>query len=300
MGQNYSVVSLIFSKAFDTIPRNILFKQLYNYGIRKHVFNIIKDIYKNDESCIKIGYQCSEPFHINQGVRQGYVLSPLLFNIFIADLVQKLDMVNGKVKVNNKEISSIFWADDIVTFSENENGLRAMIKVLDQYATENKLEINTDKTKIMICNKTGRLMSRLFFINGIQIECVRCYKYLGFLLTPSGEINSGLKDLRDRALKAYMELKNSLGTSFNQDIKTTLTLVDMMIQPILLYNSDFWRCLNLPKNNPIENLHISICKQLIGVHKSTTNIGVLLEVGRVPLTIVQRILKGKASMGNSH
>ena len=63
-----------------------------------HVFNIIKDIYKHDESCIKIGYQRTEPFHINQGV------SPLLFNIFIAD-VQKLDMVNGKVKVNNKEIS---------------------------------------------------------------------------------------------------------------------------------------------------------------------------------------------------
>ena len=144
-----------------------------------------------------------------------------------------------------------------------------MIKVLDQYATKNKLEINTDKTKIMICNKTGRLMSRLFFINGIQIECVRCYKYLGFLLTPSGEINSGLKDLRDRALKAYMGLKNSLGTSFNQHIKTTLTLIDMMIKPIL---------------------QISICKQLIGVHKSTTNIGVLLEVGRVPLTLYARKL----------
>ena len=69
-----------------------------------------------------------------------------------------------------------------------------MYSVLDQYATENKLEINTDKTKIMICNKTGRLMSRLFFINGIQIECVQCYKYLCFLLTPSGEINSGPKD----------------------------------------------------------------------------------------------------------
>ena len=199
-------------------------------------------------------------------------------------------MVNGKVKVNNKDISSVFWADDIVIFSEHENGLRAMIKVLDQYATENKLEINIDKTKIMICNKTGRLMTRLFFINGIQIECVRYYKYTGFLLTPSGEINSGLKDLRDRALKANMGLKNSLGTSFNQDIKTTLTLIDMMIKPILLYNSDFSGCLNLPKNNPIENLHISICKQLIGVHKSTTNIGILLEVGRLPLTLYARKL----------
>ena len=163
MGQNYSVVSLTFRKHLIPFPGTYYSKKLYNYGIRGHVFNIIKDINKNDESCIKIGYQCTEPFHINQGVRQGCVLSPLLFNIFIADLVQKLDMVNGKVKVNNKEISSIFWADDIVIFSENENGLSAMTKVLDQYATENKLEINTDKTKIMICNKTGRLMSRLFF-----------------------------------------------------------------------------------------------------------------------------------------
>ena len=97
-----------FVTSLDTIPRTILFKKLYYYGIRGHVFNMIKDIYKNVESCIKIGYQCTEPFHINQGVRQGCVLSPLLFNIFIADLVQKLDMVNGKVKVNNKEISSIF------------------------------------------------------------------------------------------------------------------------------------------------------------------------------------------------
>ena len=199
---------MTFRKHLIPFPGTYYSKNLYNYGIRGHVFNIIKDIYKNDESCIKIGYQCTEPFHITQGVRQGCVLNPLLFNIFIANLVQKLDMFNGKVKVNNKEISSIFWADDVVIFSENENGLRAMTKVLDQYATENKLEINTDKTKIMICNKTG-------------IECVRCYKYLGFLLTTSGEINSGLKDLRNRALKSCVGLKNSLGTSFNQDIKTT-------------------------------------------------------------------------------
>ena len=66
--------------------------------------------------------------------------------------------------------------------------------MLDEYKNENKLEINTDKTKIMICNKTGRLMTRAFHINGVQLENVRTYKYLGFLLTPSGEINSGLHD----------------------------------------------------------------------------------------------------------
>ena len=82
-----------------------------------------------------------------------------------------------------------------------------------------------------------------------------------------------------------MNLRNNLGISFNQDVMTTLTLVDAMIKHILLYNSDFWGCMKLPKNNPIENLHMLICKQLLGVHRSTTNIGVLLELGRIPLEI---------------
>ena len=87
-----------------------------------------------------------------------------------------------------------------------------------------------------------------------------------------------------------MGLKNGLGTLFNQYIETTLTLVDAMIKPILLYNSDFWGCFKMPKNNPIENLYNSILKQLLGVHKSTTNIGVLLEVGLVPITLYARKL----------
>ena len=168
----------------------------------------------------------------------------------------------------------------------------------------NKLVMNTDKTKLMIFNKTGKLMRSAFSINGIQLENVRSYKYLGFLLTPSGKISSGLNDLRDMALKAFMKLKNNSGTAFYEDILTTFTLVDAMIKPMLLYNSDFWGCMKLPKNKPIENLHMLICKQLLGGHRTTTNIGVLLELGRIPLGIFaaklavknwERFRKGEAN-----
>ena len=60
-------------------------------------------------------------------------------------------------------------------------------------------------------------------------------------------------------------------------------MFDALIKPILLYNSDFWGCLKIPKNNPIENVHMRFCKELLGVQRQTTNIGVLLELGRVPL-----------------
>ena len=64
-----------------------------------------------------------------------------------------------------------------------------------------------------------------------------------------------------------------------------LKLFDSIIKPILLYSSDFWGCLNLPKNKPIENLHFTFCKHLLGVQKGTTNVGVLLELGWTPLTL---------------
>lgn len=64
--------------------------------------------------------------------------------------------------------------------------------------------------------------------------------YLGFLLTPSAEIHSGLKDLRDRGLKASMKLKHSIRNTFKLEIEVTLFLFDTLVEPILLYLNDFW------------------------------------------------------------
>ena len=274
-----------FSKAFDTIPRDTLLKKLIDFGIDGNFFNIIKNIYTNDKICIKHDEKVTDSIDVNLGVKQGCILSPLLFNIFLADLPQLLD---NDIQSNNPTFqypSSLFWADDIVLFSESEEGLRKMLLTMEKYCKENELTLNTDKTKIMIFNKTGRLMRTPFHYNGEKLENVNKFKYLGFLLTPSGEIKSGLQDLRDRALKAYYKLKNAMGESFRTNIGTTIHLFDSLIKPILMYMNDFWGGLKVPeeKYNPIEKLHFMACKQILGVQKQTTNIGVLLELGRVPL-----------------
>ena len=217
-------------------------------------------------------------------MRQGCVLSPLLFNIFLADLFKTFDTLNEKIWISDESsIASIAWADDLVLLSETEEGLQNLLKTLERFCNTNKLLINTDKTKCMTFNKTGRLLRRSFFINGHLLDNVRSYKYLGFILTPSGEIRSGLQDLRDRALKAFMKIKNDMGFFFKQDIITSIHLIDSLVKPILLYCGDFWGCLKMPKNNPIENFHIMMCKHILGVQKQTTNIGVMLELGKVPI-----------------
>ena len=274
-----------FKKAFDSVPRDILLQKVFNMGITGKFFNILRHIYTTDKACIKLGHSRSDFFNLDIGVRQGCILSPLLFNLFLSDLAKQFDTADDKVKLGNLGINSLFWADDLVLFAESKEGLDNLLQILEGYCKENHLMVNTKKTKCMIFNSSGRLMKRCFYLNGVKLDMVRSYKYLGFVLTPSGEISTGLHDLRDRAFKAYMKMKNDLGSSFNQDILTTLKLMDSLIKPILLYASDFWGCLKLPKNNPIENLHMMMCKHILGVQKQTSNTGVLLEIGRNPLCI---------------
>ena len=276
-----------FKKAFDSVPRHILFKKLLSHNITGKLYNCIKNMYTNDLTCIKIGDKLTETFCINRGVKQGCILSPLLFNIFIADLPKTLgDTSSNPVQIDEtKTLNSIIWADDLILLSETEAGLGNMLSNLKKYTEDNLLEVNLDKTKCMIFNKTGRLIRRNFWFGNERVEMIREYKYLGFLVTPSFNLHTALNDLKDRGLWAYGAIKTKLGTTFRKHIPTTIHLFDTLVKPILLYASDFWGCLKLPKANPIENLHIKFCKDILGVQIQTTNLVVLLELGRLPLCI---------------
>ena len=276
-----------FKKACETVPRHILFQNLLSYNINGKFYNSIKNMYSQDLACICLDDEISDAFSINQGVKQGCILSPLLFNIFISDLPNALDVgENHPVRIDEtKTLNSLIWADDLLLLSETEKGLNNMLKNLEKYTTANLIKVNLDKTKCMIFNKTGRLLRRNFWFETKRVEVVREYRYLVFLITPSLNLHTALSDLKDRGLRAFGALKSKLGVLFRKHILTTIHLFDSLVKPILLYASDFWGCLKLPKVNPVETLHIKFSKDLLGVQTQTSNLGVLLELGRIPLHI---------------
>ena len=275
-----------FKKAFDCIPRHKLFQKLLDNNINGKFYDCIVCMYSNDVSCIKIGDSITPSFVTNQGVKQGCILSPTLFNIFLADIQSVVDTtICDPVQLKeNLNISCIIWADDILLMSKTEVGLQNMLSALKDYTEKNGMTINTKKTKTIIFNKSGRNIRRTFYVGKEKLDSTREYKYLGFMVTPSGEITTGLKDLKNRALRALAKLKHKMGTSFRKH--PLITLFRILIEPILLYASDFWGILKMPKNNPIENTFTSFCKQLIGVQKQTSNVGVLLELGQIPLMLL--------------
>ena len=90
-----------FKKAFDSVPRDILLKKLRNLGVEGNFFNIVRNIYTTDKACIKLGNSRSNLFDLSLGVRQGCILSTLLFNNFLSDLCKKLQSSEVKIEINS-------------------------------------------------------------------------------------------------------------------------------------------------------------------------------------------------------
>ena len=228
------------------------------------------------------GEQVNRTILANQGVKQGCILSPLLFDIFTADIVEYFGTENCRpLRIDESQnLSCLLWADDVILLSHSEEGLRNMLSALSSYVDKNHMSINTKKTKCMIFNKYIR---RSYPMKNGTIEITKSYEYLGLIFTLSGEIVTGLNDLRDRTRRAYHKLKHKMGPYFRLHPRTTISLFESLIKPILLYSSDFWGCLKMPKNNPIENLYMIFCRAILGVQKQTSKIGTLLELGAVPI-----------------
>ena len=134
-----------FKKAFDLVPRDILLKKLLNFGICGNFFNIICNIYTNDRASIKVKGKCSNFFDVNIGVRQGCILSPLLFNIFLCDLAKSLSQLESP---EIGHINSLFWADDLVMFSDSESGLQKMLSILEEYCKKKRAHSEHEENKM--------------------------------------------------------------------------------------------------------------------------------------------------------
>ena len=165
-----------------------------------------------------------------------------------------------------------------------------MLGVLSAYTEENSLTINVDKTKAMIFNKTGRLIRRNFTYKDSKIETVREYKYLGFLLVPSGCVAHGLHDLKSRAGRALFKIKNKMGEQYRSNPGITIKLFNTLVKPILMYMAELWGCLKAPKGDPVDTFQMKFLKELLGVNIRTTNACVLLETGEIPLSFLAKKL----------
>lgn len=184
-----------FKAAFDSIDRQALFYKLTNMGISSKFLALLRRLYSNTNAKVWSNGDLSEEFNMKMGVKQGCLLSPLLFTLMLNDLP---DCVGGGVNVGHLKVGMLMYADDIIMLAESRDTLQLMINRLQRYCQLWNLTVNLLKSQIMVFNRSGRTPnSEVWYFNREPIKVVKQYKYLGLLVTPNLNLNLHFTERRN-------------------------------------------------------------------------------------------------------
>ena len=173
--------------------------------------------------CVRWGKVLSKPFKVSNGVRQGSVLSPRFFSVYMDDLSKKLNELNIGCSIGDFIINHMMFADDLVLLSPTTRGLSILLSECHKYGIECDIVFNPKKSAVMFIRPDYMLNIRMpiFKINEENIEVVKQYKYLGHIMCDT--LSDDLDILRQR--KKIFAQGNSLLRKFylcSIEVKTTL------------------------------------------------------------------------------
>ena len=275
-----------FKKAFDSVDHKELLHKLATYGIKGNFLKIIASLYSKVKSSVRGADGLTDLFSCSRGVRQGCLLSPLLFALFLNDLNNYISTSSVGVKIGEDSIHSLLYADDLVLIARDPVDLQSQLNALQQFINSLKMEVNISKTKIMVL-KNKKRKSRAkpgnefkWYLGNIQVKECESYKYLGVTFKSNGSFTEHVDKVREKAQKSYYSLLAKSRDWGGFQPRLFLYLFDHTIIPILNYASDVWGTSECPK---LERLHLSASKYALGVKSSTNTDAVYSELGRMSI-----------------
>ncbi|KAK5906143.1 hypothetical protein CgunFtcFv8_002034 [Champsocephalus gunnari] len=139
-------------KAYDQVPRELLWEVLREYRVRGSLLRAIQSLYSQSESCVRVLGSKSDPFPVRVGLRQGCALSPILFVIYM-DRISRRSHGGGGLQFGGLRIAPLLFADDVVLMASSVCDLQHS---LDRFTTECEaagMRISTSKSEAMVLSR---------------------------------------------------------------------------------------------------------------------------------------------------
>lgn len=240
-------------KAFDCVNHQLLLRKLSQLGITGTTFNIFRSFLDNREQYVNIENENSIKRQVKSGVPQGAILSPTLFNIFINDIFTLT--LHGTLQL---------YADDaVLVCSGSDKNLVAQeieddLIQIDNWFTNNKLMINTSKTKYLIFNqKRNASPDTTIKLNNKIIEKVNSFSYLGLHIDQDLKWNTHIQNIR-RSLQSTAFAFRRIRSHVSENIMWLM--YNAYVQPKLQYMNPLWNSASDTRINQIRRVQNKIIK----------------------------------------
>ena len=244
-----------FKKAFDLINPRLLFLKLFHYGFDNNSLALLTDYFKDRKQKTKIGSEFSSSVDLMIGVPQGSVLGPLLFLIYINDLVYSVDMHSCLFADDTTlSVSGDNVAQTILDFSKKLNPFLDWVKF-------NQLTINWSKTKLMFITKQRCARPSSLIIDGFNVEVVDEFKLLGITIDHNLLFNKYADCLKSTVNQKLYSIKKLFYLSLNIKVQFFKTF----IQPHFDYCSSLAVYFNKTLVNRIERFYNICLFRLTGI-----------------------------------
>ena len=149
-------------------------------GVRGKFLSALQSLYDNVSWTVRVNHQFTPWFKVNAGVKQGCLISPSLFAVYINDLAQRINDLQCGIKIDDIFLSILLYADDIALIAPDELKLQQMLDVVTSWCSEWKLHINASKTQIVhFRNPSVQRRNFIFTCSNSNIEYVESYIFSG-------------------------------------------------------------------------------------------------------------------------
>ena len=289
-GSPLYICSLDAEKCFDTIWHEGLFYKLLDILPRSYWLFLYK-WYKSMECIVRWDGSSSQPFKVYRGTRQGSILSPSLFNVFINDLLIELSSCTAGVRLDRDLCNSFAYADDITVFGLTVPDLQKLIDTCYDYSQKWRFAFGASKTVCMISGNVSFIDEPNWFLGTETIQKSDSIEILGTVFSSSSSSNLHVNK-RIQACRRAMYGLTSVGCCYpglSTDVKAHLYKIIGL--PSLLYGIESVS-LNQTHMKSLECAQSNTVKNIMGFNKRSHHSNLLhaVRIDKVETSVIRGIL----------
>ena len=265
-GKPLYLVTIDTRKAFDVVNHVILKKTLFDEGVAPDLWSVVDNLYSDMSSKIKWHGQLSEKFSIQQGVRQGSILSPHLYKMYVNPLLEELKRSAIGAHIGTIYVGTLAVADDFLFLSNCPDELQVMLNLSGSFSGERRYNIHPTKTTLVSRISTrlsrGEDINRQWFIGESIIGQKTETEHLGIIRSEKDENKLNINKRISLARRTlYALIKTGVHGCNGINPKTSFKIYQVYVLPRLLYGLEVLS-LNKKQLDELEKFHLETLKNI--------------------------------------